>query len=229
MVSKSEITTFDPRFNEKKNNPQEIFNDEYLIPWLSRLPGNLVLDAASGQGIESISMTNAGANVIAQDVSKPMLDASYYKGFKTIGAVEKLPHTENSIDGILLKDALVYLTPNSRIQMLSESYRVLKSGGSLLISSEKTNMRVWRQDREDSIPYRDIYESNENWTEILASCQNTHNYSIAYHTQPEDTAELAREHGFLPRILANYRFDHPLSSENRWIHIGGFILELHKP
>ncbi len=214
--------------NRKEEIAQPLFTSAYLSPWLQSLPGNCVLDLASGQGIEAKAISRQGFEVVAQDVSPSMLAGSYFEGLRVLGCAEVLPYADGTFDGILLKDALVFMDPISRDEMFLEAQRVLAPKGSMLISSESTNMRVWRQDAPGKLPYREFFETNDDWERIVEECSTGHDYSIYFQTDPNSIVELARQHGFKQSRLTQYPFNHPLGGENRWIKRGGFVLELKK-
>lgn len=229
MVSKEFSQPFDVDFNWKELAVQPVLTINHISPWIGSLPGNRLLDVSSGQGIESVMATKRNCKVVAQDISKSMLSASYYSGDKVVGCAEVLPYKDKSFDGILIKDTWVFLSPESRMETLNEAFRVLRDSGSALLISEKTNMRVWRQDEEGKLAYREIYPANDNWKDVFEDCLEKYDFSFIFQADSESLIQNAKEVGFCPILREQYSFDSPLAKENRWMNNrGGFVVELKK-
>lgn len=233
MVAKEHIQAFDIEFNSKPDTSEVSLTQKIILPWAHKLadtiPNNTILDLAAGQGIESRTLSEAGFDVISQDVSSEMLAASYYDGPKVIGIAEKLPYRDASFAGILLKDALVFLSPESRDEMLSEAKRVLVTGGKMLVISESTYMRVWKQDHPNTLAYKDTYPTNDNWEALYADARSAYDHSFVFAADVADFSRQAYLHGLKVNIKADYTFQSDHYVEKRWRGAtGGFAVELTK-
>lgn len=233
MVAKEHINAFGIELNNKPNTSEQYLTQKIILPWAYKiadtLPNNTILDLAAGQGIESRILSEAGFDVISQDASSEMLAASYYQGPKVVGIAEQLPYQDASFAGILLKDALVFMSPESRDEMLNEAKRVLIPGGKMLVISEYTRMRVWKQDRPGSLAYKDTYPTNENWQELLADARSAHDYDFIFAADYRDFMPQAESHGFHVALRSSHGFDSPYYTEKRWGGgNGGFVVELTK-
>lgn len=233
MVAKEHIIAFGIELNNKPNSSEDSLTQKIILPWAYKiadtLPNNTILDLAAGQGIESRILSEAGFDVISQDASSEMLGASYYDGPKVVAIAEQLPYQDASFAGILLKDALVFMSPESRDEMLDEAMRVLVPGGRMLVASESTYMRVWKQDRPNALAYKDTYPTNDNWQALLTDAQTAHDYIFIFAANVADFSQQAHRHGFRVSVKSDHTFNSPYYKEKRWGGgEGGFVVELAK-
>jgi ubiquinone/menaquinone biosynthesis C-methylase UbiE len=132
--------------------------ERYLVPsifapWANDLvevaalhPGQRVLDIACGTGIVARTAARrleSGGSVIGLDVSVPMLTAAHAAAAQEGVAVDwregravQLPLPEEAFDVVLCQQGLQFFP--DRLAALREIYRVLASGGRLVLS-------VWRE------------------------------------------------------------------------------------
>jgi 2-polyprenyl-3-methyl-5-hydroxy-6-metoxy-1,4-benzoquinol methylase len=102
-----------------------------------RLQGVMCLDFGCGEGIFSAYLAAGGAKVIGIDSDPQMIEAArarFAEGF-TVGGVEKLSVLEpESLHAVFALNVLAYLTPEQDSTFYRECSRVLKPGGSLVVT-----------------------------------------------------------------------------------------------
>jgi SAM-dependent methyltransferase len=105
--------------------------------------GEIVLDLGSGAGFDCFLAANkVGANgkVIGVDMTPEMLEKarenvlkSNYKNVEfRLGEIDNLPVADNFVD-IVISNCVINLTPDKK-RVFEEAYRVIKSGGRIMIS-----------------------------------------------------------------------------------------------
>lgn len=110
-----------------------------ILPWAADLMGATVLDAATGDGYYANLLAQYNFNVIAQDISEKMVKRTTTESSppdKLVASADLLPYRDSSVNGILLKDTIVFFHPEMREKMFQEFSRVLSPEGSVLIISE---------------------------------------------------------------------------------------------
>lgn len=111
---------------------------DQIEEFASLLPeGARVLDAGCAAGRDSNLLHQKGLEVVGLDISSGLL-AIAQESFPAIKFVEgnflALPFPNDSFDGVWAHQSILHLeTPHAVITALSEFYRVLKSGGVLLV------------------------------------------------------------------------------------------------
>jgi len=105
--------------------------------------GDIVLDLGSGAGFDAFlaaGRVGKTGRVIGVDMTPEMLEkarANAKKGNYTnvefkLGEIEKLPVDNNSID-VIISNCVINLSPDKG-EVFKDAYRVLKSGGRLMVS-----------------------------------------------------------------------------------------------
>ena len=105
--------------------------------------GDVVLDLGSGAGFDAfLAAQRVGktGHVIGVDMTPEMLEKAEANaekgGYKNVefrsGEIEKLPIKDNSID-VIISNCVINLSPDKET-VFKEGYRVLKSGGRLMVS-----------------------------------------------------------------------------------------------
>lgn len=105
--------------------------------------GDIVLDLGSGAGFDAFlaaGRVGKTGRVIGVDMTPEMLEkarANAKKGNYTnvefkLGEIEKLPVDNNSID-VIISNCVINLSPDKE-EVFKDAYRVLKSGGRLMVS-----------------------------------------------------------------------------------------------
>lgn len=105
--------------------------------------GDIVLDLGSGGGIDvflAAKKVGAKGKVIGVDMTEEMVNrakaTSVKHGYTNVafqlGEIENLPMEDNSVD-VVISNCVVNLTPDKK-KVFREAYRVLRSGGRIMIS-----------------------------------------------------------------------------------------------
>ena len=152
--------------------------------------GRIVLDLGSGAGFDcflAAKKVGKTGKVIGVDMTEKMIDkakenAKKY-GYKNVefrlGDIEDLPVEDDSID-IILSNCVINLSPD-KSKVFSESFRVLKKGGMMLIS--------------DMVLLKEISEMHKNDKDLIASC-------IGGAILKKDYLKLMKDAGFKVKILS---------------------------
>jgi len=105
--------------------------------------GDIVLDLGSGAGFDCFLAANKvgrTGKVIGVDMTPEMVEKAQGNAKKgnyqnvefRLGEIEKLPVEDNSVD-VIISNCVVNLSPDKK-KVFEESFRVLKPGGSLMVS-----------------------------------------------------------------------------------------------
>lgn len=219
------------------NTPQvfegnsEVHNNEIgeatkaaILEWASSLPKSdlPLLDIASGNGIEAAFLDSQGFPTISQDPSQKYMEHSFHKNNHRIGVAEQLPDLDESIRGILFKDALIFLSPEQRKKAFEEAYRVLiKSGSMLLITEYSSAYRALYVPNSSKYPQTlSSADLNNSYLTFIREIErmkaDNHFFSIQYKADPESITKMAQAAGLTCTRSERFSFKSPLAQENRW-------------
>lgn len=138
-------------------------------------PGETILDLGSGGGIDvflASQKVGSDGKVIGVDMTPEMLERAEknalegnYKNVEfKLGEIENLPIENNSID-LIISNCVINLTPD-KLKAYSESYRVLKNEGRILVSDLVT---------DGYIP-DEIKKSFQAWSECIGGAMEQEEY-----------------------------------------------------
>lgn len=131
--------TYYNKYWEFKNKQKDWKHEKWKRKLLSKIfrKNEFILDVGCGNGIASSDISSRN-KVIGTDISKKALMKSSSKNIKPVlcDSNKKLPFKNNCFDTVLLLDILEHiLYPKN---LLSESKRILKHNGKLIISVPNT-------------------------------------------------------------------------------------------
>jgi demethylmenaquinone methyltransferase/2-methoxy-6-polyprenyl-1,4-benzoquinol methylase len=109
------------------------------------IPGDRVLDLAAGTGTSTVVLADAGAEVVAVDISSGMLREAGRRGVRDVivGDAGRLPFADGTFDAVTISFGLrnVPDVPTA----LSELRRVTRPGGRLVVCEfSRPTWRPWR-------------------------------------------------------------------------------------
>ena len=171
-------------------------------------PGNTVLDLGSGAGFDCfLAARKVGetGQVIGVDMTPDMVEKARenaeHGGYTNVefrlGEIENLPVADSSID-LIISNCVINLSVN-KARVFAEAFRVLKTGGKLMIS--------------DIVLLRDLPEKILESIEAYAAC-------VAGAALREDYLELLRAAGFHDiEVLNEKAFGSELPAEDPQIQI----------
>lgn len=227
------IQTFDDPINLKNEEISPALAAK-LLSWAQSLPDSPhpLLDIAAGQGVEAAFLSANGYPTIAQDPSELYKDNAYHDVFR-MGVADHLPDENESIRGIICKDVWLFLSPRQRMKALTEAYRVLVLGGSMLIISEAT-----AQHRAHYIPKGSKYPqrfSNPEMTDadfykhVESMSKNGDDvFTIDYKSTPDSVVNSAVECGFGVESVTSFSLKSELAQQNKYAKKAGFVVVVKK-
>ena len=207
-----------------------------IFTWARQLPKSEggIIDLAAGYGIEAQELTHQGVKCYCQDASSRMVDCAVMP--VKVNEAENLGiYPKNHFGGALLKDTLIFLSPQQREKMLDGLNRILISQGSLLIISEietRYGIQYYQQKNNDITVGRN-YQHFQTFSQLETYYQHlmTNYYQveqILYKVSKKELANLAKKYHFQYTKVTDYQPGSNLALENRWTSDAGFIAVLTK-
>ncbi len=137
--------------------------------------GGTVLDLGSGAGFDVFLAANKVGEkgyVIGVDMTEKMIDKANENaekgGYRNVefrlGDIENLPVEDDSID-VIISNCVINLSPN-KLKVYQEVYRVLKSGGKIVVSDIVTLKDLPKNVKEDL----------EKWTSCISGALKKEEY-----------------------------------------------------
>lgn len=112
--------------------------------FISKLPGNRILDLGSGPGRDALFFKQNGLNPLCFDISKEMIKLCKSKGLKTkIGDIERLPFKDSSFDGVWAYTSLLHISKEKFHLVLEKIKRILKQNGIFYMGMKEGNFEGW--------------------------------------------------------------------------------------
>lgn len=118
-----------------------------VLNLLAASPKERILDIGCGNARDIVKIASSGAEVVGVDISKSMVEAAKKETERigqhgislTVGDATHLDFADSSFDKVLCSEVIEHI-PNTDLA-LSEMWRVLKPGGTLVISTP--NSKSW--------------------------------------------------------------------------------------
>jgi arsenite methyltransferase len=137
--------------------------------------GETVLDLGSGGGIDvflASKKVGPSGRVIGVDMTEEMVERAKATALKysyanvefRLGEIEALPAEDESVD-VIISNCVINLAPD-KLRVFQEAYRVLKSGGRLMVSDLVT---------EETLP-EEVRKSFDAWAECIAGALEKSDY-----------------------------------------------------
>lgn len=152
---------FDSKMNMYDTNKRlDVFFNEMLKN--EQIQGKQVLDAGCGTGWFSMAASKAGAVVTSMDLGEKLLSQVQKKcdTKRVVGSVLDMPFKNDTFDFIISSEVIEHTpSPNTAI---CEMYRVLKPGGTLILSTPN-KFWYWSLKVAEKFKLRP-YQGLENWS-----------------------------------------------------------------
>lgn len=145
------------------------FEKNALLPLLGEVTNKNILDVGAGTGRVAIPLEQAGAKVVALDVSAEMLKVLTRKNKRittVVGEAEELPFPDKSFDIVTAAFLIVHLKNPRRF--FDEVYRVLVDGGIFVVTNINQKDPPVIQTKKGQIVVDSYYHRPEAIRELLA-------------------------------------------------------------
>ncbi len=153
---------------DKKEKYLNSFEKGKFLSLLPEIKNKKILDVGAGTGRVSLSLSLAGAQVTALDVSEKILEVLKRKNkniITIVGEAENLPFEKENFDVIVSAFLIVHLK-DPKI-FFDEVYRVLKPNGLFLVSNINQKEPPVIKTKEGDIQIKSYYHRPEKIREIL--------------------------------------------------------------
>ncbi len=170
VLSSEEGYDLAAEFYDEKEKYLNSFEKNKILPLLGDIKNLTVLDVGAGTGRLSVQLAKAGAQVTALDVSANMLELIKRKNNKiqtTVADAENLPFEKESFDVVTAAFLIVHLKDPTRF--FDEVYRVLKDGGTFVVTNINQKDPPEIKTKEGSIIIESFYHRPEKIREVLES------------------------------------------------------------
>ncbi len=150
------------------------FEHGKILPLFGDATGKSIVDIGAGTGRLSLELLKRGASVTAIDVSEEMLAILKKKANRAeaarlstlVGDAESIPVPDNTFDFVVAAFLIVHLKDPARF--FDEAYRVLKPGGSLVVTNINQKEAPEVKTKEGVIKIESYYHRPEKIRELLA-------------------------------------------------------------
>ena len=190
LTDEEKINTVYNNFNSIAKDYMKLFYEDncdqkYLDRFLYSLNGKKILDAGCGIGKENKYLTEKGFEPIGIDFSENMISESRKKypcGQFEIMDLSKLTFKENSFDGIIFINTLLYIPKGKLDQIFSGFNKVLTKNGKLIIITQEGDLE--RLEEEPIAKGNYVYVCHYTY-DYLKNMLEKHNFKI-YHCEREN-------------------------------------------
>jgi ubiquinone/menaquinone biosynthesis C-methylase UbiE len=147
----------------------------HLIDWLDPRPGDRIIDLCSGTGTLAIMIGRRlgdSGEVVGIEISPAQVRMAARKQRPDVvsfvqGDARRTGYPDGYFDGAVISGALHELPRSVRRQVLSEAYRIIRSGGSIAVTEHNRPASKWKAWLFDLLEhlnpeyptYRDLLES----------------------------------------------------------------------
>ena len=150
------------RFYDEKMAYLNSFEQDKLLPLAGEVKNKKILDVGAGTGRLAIKLARLKAMVTALDISEEILKILSKKNKQiatVVGEAENLPFSDNDFDIAAAAFLIVHLK-NPKI-FFEEAYRVLKSGGQLIVTNINQKKPAELKTRDGLITIESYYHRPE--------------------------------------------------------------------
>ena len=142
---------------------------KYRILEKVEIQDKICADLGCGTGFISLALAEKAELVFSVDLSRNMLrevyDAAIKSGYKNLypikGSMEDLPLFDNSIDNVFTNMALHHVVQPEKA--IEDMYRILKSGGTAIISDVEQHNGVWAIEEMHDVWLGFSHSQIKNW------------------------------------------------------------------
>ncbi len=144
----------DPRFVRAWPQAQvsaRLYTTRYAVAMFDQAQCRRILDVGCG---DAYFEERYPERFVGMDIEMPRLRLAHERGVQllVLGSADHLPYAPECFDGVLMKDVLEHFYLEAAFHILHEVSRVLKPGGTLIVTTTKNVQSFW--DKPDHVrPY----------------------------------------------------------------------------